>query len=226
MLAPLLRFELRHQLLPDHRITHRVLLTFFAQAARRAKSPSLIIPINSPCPSTTGRALIRFLNKMLATCRTEASGLNRNHIHDHDVPGFHTPRPCSSISTKSQRNSPPAHAPFSFSIKLDGTAPKTSRLPKTSRSCRCRRVRRSSTRKKISGNSCGRTGCRTASSNPSTKSSITAATPGIRSSINPGKSCPSLAAIGQSPVTHCEGWYKRESCLDRTCFPWFDLDQC
>ena len=148
MLAPLLRFELRHQLLPDHRITHRALLTFFAQAARRAKSPSLMIPINSPCPSTTGRALIRFLNKMLETCRTEASGLNRNHIHDHDVPGFHTPRPCSSISTKSQRKSPPAHTPFSFSIKLDGTAPKTSRLPKTSRSCRCRRVRRSSTPRK------------------------------------------------------------------------------
>src|SRR3954466_3804251 len=40
-----------------------------------------------------------------------------------------TPRPCSSISTKSQRKSPPAHTPFSFSIKLDGTAPKTSRLP-------------------------------------------------------------------------------------------------
>ena len=54
-----------------------------------------------------------------------------------------TPRPCSSISTKSQRKSPPAHTPFSFSIKLDGTAPKTSRLPKASRSCRCRRVRRS-----------------------------------------------------------------------------------
>src|SRR3979409_2198715 len=48
---------------------------------------------------------------------------------------------------------------------------------------------------------------RTASSNPSTKSSTTAATPGTRSSISPGKSCPSLAAIGQSPVTHCEGWY-------------------
>ena len=30
-----------------------------------------------------------------------------------------TPRPCSSISTKSQRKSPPAHTPFSFSIKLD-----------------------------------------------------------------------------------------------------------
>ena len=27
------------------------------------------------------------------------------------------------------------------------------------------------------------------------------------STFNPGKSCPSLAAIGQSPVTHCEGWY-------------------
>ena len=113
-----------------------------------------------------------------------------------------TPRPCSSISTKSQRKSPPAHTPFSFSIKLDGTAPKTSRLPKTSRSCRCRRVRRSSTPKKISGNSCGRTGCRTASSNPSTKSSITAATPGIPSSINPGKSCPSLAAIGHALNPH------------------------
>ena len=112
-----------------------------------------------------------------------------------------------SISTKSQRKSPPAHTPFSFSIKLDGTAPKTSSPPKTSRSCRCRRVRQSSTLKKTSGSSCGRTGCRTAFSNPSTKSSTTAATRGTRSSINPGKSCPSLAAIGQSPVNHCEGWY-------------------
>ena len=32
-------------------------------------------------------------------------------------------------------------------------------------------------------------------------------TPGTRSSISPGKSCPSLAAIGQSLVTHCEDWY-------------------
>ena len=107
-----------------------------------------------------------------------------------------TPRPCSSISTKSQRKSPPAHTPFSFSIKLDGTAPKTSRLPKTSRSCRCRRVRQSSALKKTSGSSCGRTGCRTAFSNPSTESSTTAGTRGTRSSISPGKSCPSLAAIG------------------------------
>jgi Winged helix-turn helix/DDE superfamily endonuclease len=33
---------------------------------------------------------------------------------------------------------------------------------------------------------------------------------GTRSSISPGKSCPSLAAIGQSPVTHCEDWCKVE----------------
>jgi hypothetical protein len=39
------------------------------------------------------------------------------------------------------------------------------------------------------------------SGSPSTKSSTAAATPGTRSSISPGKSCPSLAAIGKSPVT-------------------------
>src|SRR4051812_35163210 len=62
-----------------------------------------------------------------------------------------TPRPCSSISTKSQRKSPPAHTPFSFSIKLDGKTPKTSRLQKTYRSCRCRRVPPSSIPKTTSG---------------------------------------------------------------------------
>src|SRR5262249_4159403 len=61
---------------------------------------------------------------------------------------------------------------------------------------------------KISGNSCGRTGCRTEFSNPSTTSSITAATPGTRSSISRGKSCPSPAAIGQPQVTQSEDWYK------------------
>jgi hypothetical protein len=46
----------------------------------------------------------------------------------------------------------------------------------------------------------------TASSNPSTTSSTTAASPGTRSSASPGKSCPSPAAIGQSQVTHSEDW--------------------
>ena len=34
-----------------------------------------------------------------------------------------------------------------------------------------------------------------------------AATPGIPSSISLGKSCPSLAATGPSPVSQFEGWY-------------------
>ncbi len=38
--------------------------------------------------------------------------------------------------------------------------------------------------------------------------SITAATPGTRSSISRGKSCPSRAAIGQPQVTQSEDWYK------------------
>src|SRR5262249_9240592 len=59
-----------------------------------------------------------------------------------------------------------------------------------------------------SGNSCGRTGYRTEFSNPSTTLSITAATPGTRSSISRGKSCPSPAAIGQPQVTQSEDWYE------------------
>jgi hypothetical protein len=55
--------------------------------------------------------------------------------------------------------------------------------------------------------SCDRTGCRTVSLNPSTTSSITAATPGTPSSISPGKSCPSHAANGPSSVSQFEGWY-------------------
>jgi DDE superfamily endonuclease len=62
---------------------------------------------------------------------------------------------------------------------------------------RCRRAPPSSTAKKTSGSSCGRTGCRTDSSNPSTISSTTAATPGTRSSISHGKSGQSPTAIGQ-----------------------------
>jgi hypothetical protein len=45
------------------------------------------------------------------------------------------------------------------------------------------------------------------SSNLSTESSTTAATSGRRSSISRGKSCPSLAAIGQTWITQRENWY-------------------
>ena len=54
------------------------------------------------------------------------------------------------------------------------------RIPTIYRSCHCRRVHPSSIPKRTSGCSCGRTGCRTVSSNPSTTSSITVATHGTR----------------------------------------------
>src|ERR1700719_85936 len=62
--------------------------------------------------------------------------------------------------------------------------------------------------RKTSGSLCGRTGSQIGSSNPSTISSITAATLGTPSSISLGKSCPSRAATGQPWVTQCEYWYK------------------
>src|SRR6516162_3676053 len=97
---------------------------------------------------------------------------------------------------------------FSSWIKPGGMAPRPSRFQTTFCSCSSRRAHPNSTVKKISGNSCGRTGCRTEFSNPSTTSSITAATLGTRSSISRGKSCPSPAAIGQPQVTQFEDWYK------------------
>ena len=123
-----------------------------------------------------------------------------------------TPKPCTFISTRSPQGSPPVPTPSLSSIRPAGSAPKTSRFQPISRSCRCRRVHLNSTRRKISGSSCDRTGCRTESSNPSTTSSITAAMPGTPSSLSLGKSCPSPAATGQASVNHCEDWYKSLSC--------------
>src|SRR5262249_16211891 len=118
-----------------------------------------------------------------------------------------TPKLCSFTSMRSQPKSRRALTLFSSSIKPGGMAPRPSRFQTTSRSCSSRHAHPNSTAKKISGNSCGRTGCRTEFSNPSTTSSITAATPGTPSSISRGKSCPSPAAIGQPQVTQFEDWY-------------------
>src|SRR4249920_2669971 len=95
-----------------------------------------------------------------------------------------------------------------IAIKVSGMAPKFSRCRATSRLCRCRRARPNSMARKTFGSSCGRTGSQIGSSNPSTISSITAATLGTPSSISLGKSCPSHAATGQPWVTQCEDWYK------------------
>src|SRR5262249_18874493 len=111
---------------------------------------------------------------------------------------------------RSQPKSRRALTLFSSLIKPGGMAPRPSRFQTTSRSCNFRHAHPNSTAKKISGNSCGRTGCRTEFSNPTTTPLITAATQGAPSSISRGKSCPSPAAIGQPQVTQFEDWYKPE----------------
>lgn len=57
--------------------------------------------------------------------------------------------------------------------------------------CLCRRNAPNSIRRKILGSPCVTIGCRTASSNPTTTSSTTAATPGTDPSSSRGASCPS-----------------------------------
>jgi hypothetical protein len=57
-----------------------------------------------------------------------------------------------------------------------------------------------------SGSSCAKTGCRTASSNPTPTSSTTAATPGTSSSISHGELCPSACETGPTVLLN-ENWY-------------------
>src|SRR6516225_405434 len=126
-----------------------------------------------------------------------------------------TPKLCSFTSMRSQPKSLRALTLLSSSIKPGGMAPRPSRFQTTSRSCSFRHAHLNSTAKKISGNSCGRTGCRTEFSNPSTISSTTAATLGTHSSTSPGRSCPSPDAIGQQSVTQTEDWYYRRQSRGR-----------
>src|SRR3984893_16467898 len=65
-----------------------------------------------------------------------------------------------------------------------------------------RRNRPSSIRSRTSGNSCATIGSRTASSNPTTTSSIIAASPGISSSTCPAKSSPSGPETGSTGHDH------------------------
>ena len=133
------------------------------------------------CPERgAGAALV------LPACNTEAMQLHLDEIATKVTPGAHAVLVLDQAGWHGAKD---LKAPKNISL-----LPLPPRAPELDPS-------------RTSGSSCGRTGCRTAFSNPSTKSSTTAATRRTRSSINPGKSCPSLAAIGQSPVNHCEGWY-------------------
>ena len=75
-----------------------------------------------------------------------------------------------------------------------------SSFPRTSPSSHCRQNAPSSIRSRTSGNSCDKTGYRTASSNRTTASSTTALTPGTSSSNSLGALCPSVYEIG--PTGH------------------------
>ena len=75
-----------------------------------------------------------------------------------------TPKPCSFTSTRSQpKVAPNAHAILLLDQAGWHGAKDSQSSARISRSCRCRRARPNSTRKKTSGSSCVRTGSRTAS---------------------------------------------------------------
>jgi len=127
-----------------------------------------------------------------------------------------TPNLCSFTPMRSQPKSLRALTLFSSSIKPGGMAPRPSRFQTTSRSCSSRHAHPNSTAKKISGNSCGRIGCRTEFSNPSMTSSITAATPGTRSSISRGRGTlvtgERVGGTGGIDTNHCPAVDSRLFC--------------
>src|SRR5215212_9022799 len=99
------------------------------------------------------------------------------------------------------------HEKFAISVSDDTVYRALKELGFSHVSARPKAYRQDPEAMKTSGSSCGRTGCRTGFSNPTTTSSITAASPGTRSSTSPGKSCPSPAAIGRKSVNQSENWY-------------------
>jgi transposase len=95
--------------------------------------------------------------------------LGFSHVSARPCCPLATPRPCKlhldEIATKV---TPGAHAILILD-QAGWHGAKDLEAPKTSRSCRCRRVHQELNPQ--DGSLCGRAGCRTASSNPSTKSS-------------------------------------------------------
>jgi hypothetical protein len=117
----------------------------------------------------------RFAILVLPSCNTEAMALHLAEISLAVAPGAHA---------------------ILLLDQADGISRRSFPFQTTSRSCRCHRNHPNSTQLKMSGSSCARTGSRTASSNPTTTFSTTAASPGTSSSTCPGKSCPSEPETG------------------------------
>ena len=160
----------------------RTNLSIAGPGKARVLCPSTINAPNQPiCSARYAPSAEPALLCPLATPRPSApSGRNRNESHPR-----RTRRSHSRSSWMARRQRPP-------------------RLPKTSRSCRCRRVRQESSTLKMAvyaGELAVEPHLQILRRNRRP------GTPGTRSSISPGKSCPSLAAIGQSLITHCEDWY-------------------
>ena len=99
------------------------------------------------------------------------------------------------------------------SIRQGGMVrPSWSYLP-ISLSCLCRPDARNSIRWRMCGSSCATTGCRTASTNHTTTSSITAASHGTSSSISHGELCHSAYADGRMGHDQCALVLGIQSCV-------------
>src|SRR3546814_307389 len=84
------------------------------------------------------------------------------------------------------------------SMAPDGTSARNSRCQKTSPCCPCHPMHRNSIRSRTSGSTCGPTIWRSASTAPTTPSSMLAARPGTASLLSQTASHPSLNANGPS----------------------------
>jgi transposase len=118
-----------------------------------------------------------------------------------------TPMRCNGISRRSRPASRSAPMPCCSSIAPAGTPRPTWSCPRTSRQSGFPRARPSSIRWKTSGSICGRTGSPTASSRPSTTSSMRSATPGTNSPPSPKRSHQSGCANGPTSVIAHDRWY-------------------
>ena len=117
--------------------------------------------------------------------------------------------PCHAdpIWTRSAAPSHAVHTLCSSWIAPDGTSRQNWRCQTTSPSSCCHRDRRNSTRWRMSGSTCARTGSQTASLRPTLTSSTQDAPPGTNSSHSPTQLHQSVGENGRTSVRHKCRWY-------------------